>query len=82
MTTPIDTDIAAKADVLRKEWVDAGRDGDPDVRVLVAKKPTEDDFADWMSADASELIWGIPDADEDRVLGYLDKLATRLGLGA
>ena len=82
MTTPIETDIAAKADVLRKEWADAGREGDPDVRILVAKKPTEDDFADWMAAGASELIWGIPDADEQTVLAYLDKLAARLGLGA
>ena len=81
MTTPIDTDIAAKADVLRKEWVEAGRDGEPDVRILVAKKPTEDDFADWMSAGASELMWGIPDAEEKAVLTYLDKLAARLGLG-
>jgi probable F420-dependent oxidoreductase len=81
MTTPIETDIAAKADVLRKEWADAGRDGDPDIRILVAKKPTEDDFADWMSAGAAELIWGVPDADEDKVLGYLDKLAARVGIG-
>ena len=51
------------------------------MRILVAKKPTEDDFADWMSAEASELIWGIPDAEEKEVLVYLDKLAARLGLG-
>ena len=81
MTTPIDTDVASKAALLRKEWADAGRDGDPDVRILVAKKPTDDDFADWMAAEASELMWGIPDAEEAKVLTYLDKLATRLGLG-
>ena len=39
MTTPIETDIAEKADLLRKEWADAGREGEPDVRILVAKKP-------------------------------------------
>ena len=81
MTTPIDTGIAAKAEVLRQEWAEAGRGGDPDVRILVAKKPTEDDFADWMSAGASELMWGIPDAGEKAVLTYLDKLAARFGLG-
>jgi probable F420-dependent oxidoreductase len=81
MTTPIETDIAAKAELLRKEWAENGRDGDPDIRILVAKKPTEDDFKDWMAAGASELIWGVPDADEDKVLGYLDKLATRVGVG-
>src|SRR3954447_24719193 len=47
MTTPIETDTAAKADLLRKEWTDAGREGEPDVRILVAKKPTGEDFADW-----------------------------------
>lgn len=80
MTTPIETGIADKAALLRKEWADAGRDGAPDVRILVAKKPTEDDYADWAAAEASELIWGVPDAATDVVLGYLDKLAGRLGL--
>lgn len=80
MTTPRETDIAARADLLRKEWADAGRDGDPDIRILVAKKPTEEDFADWNAAGASELIWGVPDAEPDVVTGYLDKLAGRLGL--
>jgi alkanesulfonate monooxygenase SsuD/methylene tetrahydromethanopterin reductase-like flavin-dependent oxidoreductase (luciferase family) len=82
MTTPIETGIAAKADLLRTEWAAAGRDGEPDVRILVAKKPTEEDFVEWGSAGASELIWGVPDADEDKVMGYLDKLAARLGLAA
>ncbi len=79
MTTPIETDIATKADLLREEWAAAGRDGQPDVRILVAKKPEPDDFADWAAAGASELIWGVPDADEATVMGYLDKLAERLG---
>ncbi len=80
MTTPTETDIAARADLLRKEWADAGRDGDPDVRILVAKKPTAEDFADWTAAGASELIWGVPDAEPDAVMAYLDKLAGKLGL--
>lgn len=80
MTTPIETDTAAKADLLRKEWSDAGREGEPDVRILVAKKPEPEDFADWMAAGATELIWGVPDSDEDKVLAYLDKLSSRMGL--
>jgi probable F420-dependent oxidoreductase len=80
MTTPIETDIADKAALLRKEWAEAGRDGEPDIRILVAKKPTADDFADWTAAGAAELIWGVPDSDPDSVLTYLDKLAGRLGL--
>lgn len=80
MTTPIETGIAAKADDLRKAWADAGRDGQPDIRVLVARKPTPEDLADWAAAGASELIWGVPDAEPDDVVRYLDKLAGRLGL--
>lgn len=82
MTTPTTTDVAANADKLRKVWADAGREGQPDVRILVAKRPTEEDFADWMAAGASELIWGVPDSDESAVLTYLDKMAARLGLSA
>ena len=82
MTTPTSRDVAGGAELLRKEWAEAGREGAPDVRVLVARKPAAEDFADWTAAGASELIWGVPDADEPAVLGYLDKLAGRLGLSA
>lgn len=82
MTTPIETGITEKAALLRKEWADAGRAGEPDVRILVAKRPTPDDLAEWSAAGASELIWGVPDADEPTVLAYLDKTASRLGLTA
>lgn len=82
MTTPIEAEIADKATLLRKEWADAGREGEPDIRILVAKKPAPEDFADWEAAGASELIWGVPDAEESVVFGYLDKLAKRLGLSA
>jgi hypothetical protein len=80
MTTPTETDVAARAESLRAAWQDEGRDGEPDIRVLVAKKPTEEDFADWSAAGASELMWGVPDLDEAGVLAYLDRLAGRLGL--
>lgn len=79
MTTPIETGIADKAALLRREWADAGRPGEPDVRILVAKRPSPDDLAEWSAAGASELIWGVPDADEAKVVEYLDKTAARLG---
>jgi probable F420-dependent oxidoreductase len=78
MTTPKEAGIGEKIKQLTREWEDAGRDGSPDVRILVAKKPTAEDFAEWAVAD--ELIWGVPDADPEVVLPYLDKLAGRLGL--
>lgn len=80
MTTPIETGVAAKADLLREEWAAAGREGEPDVRILVAKKPAPEDVAEWAAAGASELIWGVPDAGEATVIDHLDKTAARLGL--
>jgi probable F420-dependent oxidoreductase len=80
MTTPREVDIADRAALLRKEWADAGRDGEPEVRILVAKRPTSEDLTDWEAAGAAEMIWGVPDDSTDVVLGYLDKLAGRLGL--
>lgn len=80
MTTPRETEIANRATLLRKEWADAGRDGEPEIRILVAKRPEAEDLADWEAAGAAEMIWGVPDAEPDVVLGYLDKLAGRLGL--
>lgn len=78
MTTPTEAGISDKADLLRKEWAAAGREGQPDIRVLVARRPSPEDLAAWADAGVGELIWGVPDADEPVVLGYLDKLAARL----
>ncbi|WP_300677680.1 LLM class F420-dependent oxidoreductase [Nocardioides sp.] len=79
MTTPTESGIGEKVKLLQTEWEAAGREGSPRIRVLVAKRPTDDDLAEW--AVAEELIWGVPDAEPDVVLPYLDKLAARLGLG-
>jgi len=80
MTTPSETDISARAAQLRHEWREAGRDGDPEIRILVAKRPSPEDLADWADAQAAEMIWGVPDAESDVVLAHLDKLAGRLSL--
>ncbi len=80
MTTPQETDVSGRAALLRKEWAEMGRDGEPEIRILVAKRPEPEDLADWEAAGAAEMIWGVPDADADVVIGYLDKLAGRLGL--
>ncbi|MFA1546030.1 LLM class F420-dependent oxidoreductase [Actinomadura chokoriensis] len=80
MTTPIETGITEKAALLREEWAGAGRPGEPDIRILVTKRPAPEDFAAWAAAGAAELIWGVPDADETTVIKYLDRTAARLGL--
>lgn len=82
MTTPIETDIPARISTLRERWSEAGRDGQPEVRVLVARKPSQEDLAGWADAGAAEAIWGVPDADSSTVRGYLDRLSRRLGLTA
>ena len=80
MTTPIETDIPAKISALRQRWSEVGRDGEPEVRILVASKPSQQDLADWATAGASELIWGVPDVESSAACSYLDRLARRLGL--
>ena len=72
--------MSGRATLLRKEWADAGREGEPEIRILVAKRPEAADLADWEAAGAAEMIWGVPDAEPEVVIGYLDKLAGRLGL--
>jgi probable F420-dependent oxidoreductase len=80
MTTPRETDISDRINDLKAAWADAGREGLPDIRVLIAFKPNPDDLMRWAEQGVSELIWGVPDAEEDVVLGHLDKMAGRLGL--
>ncbi|KRF13956.1 LLM class F420-dependent oxidoreductase [Nocardioides sp. Soil797] len=80
MTTPIETGIDEKAAALHRAWADAGRDGSPEIHVLIAKKPTAEDFEEWAAAGVTELIWGVPDASEDEAIAHLDRLSTKLGL--
>ena len=78
MTTPVEQDVPAKADALAKAWAEAGRDGSPAIHVLIAARPTPDDFAAWGACGVTELIWGLPDKPGPEILTYLDKLATRV----
>ncbi|MFL6001737.1 MAG: LLM class F420-dependent oxidoreductase [Nocardioides sp.] len=78
MTTPIEQDITAKCDDLRKAWADAGRTGEPQIHVLVVARPGADDLPRWADAGATDVIWGLPDKPEPDVLAYLDKLAGRV----
>ena len=78
MTTPGEHGIGGKATALRQAWADAGRAGDPDIRVLVTARPTPDDYATWEVAGVAELLWGLPDAPAETVEAYLDRLAHRV----
>jgi probable F420-dependent oxidoreductase len=77
MTTPDEQDISGKAAALRRAWAAGNRLGTPDIRVLVAAKPSPGDLATWAAAGATELLWGLPDAPAEAVEAYLDRLAGR-----
>lgn len=78
MTTPIEQNITGKAEQLREAWRAAGRDGSPDIHVLIATKPSPEDLVEWGGAGVTELIWGVPDKSPEEVVAYLDRLADRL----
>jgi hypothetical protein len=78
MTTPRTCDIASKAALLHAAWSAAGRDGSPQIHLLIVSRPSPDDFALWADAGVTDLVWGVPDADEATVVGHLDKVASRL----
>jgi hypothetical protein len=80
MTTPGEQDISGKAAALRRAWDAGSRPGVPDIRVLVAARPSPDDLAAWAAAGATELLWGLPDAPAGAVEAYLDRLAGRIAI--
>ena len=81
MTTPTQADISGNIGALQAAWAEAGRDGAPDIRILIAFKPNPEDLVAWAEAGATELIWGVPDKAPHEVVASLDRMATRLGLG-
>jgi probable F420-dependent oxidoreductase len=80
MTTPRETDISDRIEALKAAWAAAGREGMPDIRILIAFRPDPGDLMRWAEQGVSELIWGVPDKSEDEVLAHLYKMAGRLGL--
>jgi probable F420-dependent oxidoreductase len=81
LTTPGETDLDDKIKRLYAAWHDAGREDAPQVRVL-AGKPDPAVLAHWAQAGVTDVAFGMPDRSEDEVVGYLGRLAARLGLAA
>lgn len=79
MTTPIETDAVAGIGELRRMWDAAGRSGKP-YTVILDGKPDSANHEKWRLAEVDEVVYGTPDASEDEVLAYLDRLAVKLGL--
>lgn len=81
MTTPRTDDVPGRVAALRSAWVEVGREGVPQVHVLVARRLEPGEVETWAEAGVTDVIWGVPDAEESVVLASLDKLAGRVGLG-
>jgi probable F420-dependent oxidoreductase len=79
LTTPGETDLDAKVARLHRAWRDAGRSGEPQVHVL-AGKPDPGTLAHWQETGVTDVAFGLPDRAEDEVVGYLGRLAGRVGL--
>ena len=79
LTTPGETGLDGKIALLHKAWHEAGRDGLPQVRVL-AGKPDPEVLAHWADAGVTDVAFGMPDRSQDEVVGYLSRLAGKLGL--
>jgi probable F420-dependent oxidoreductase len=78
ITTPNERDVSGKAGALRQAWAAQNRPGTPDIRVLIAAKPSPGDLDTWAAADVTECLWGLPDAPAETVEAYLDRLAVRI----
>jgi probable F420-dependent oxidoreductase len=81
LTTPGETDLDGKIALLHKTWQEAGRDGLPQVRVL-AGKPDPAVLAQWADTGVTDVAFGMPDRSADDVVGYLGRLAGKLGLAS
>jgi probable F420-dependent oxidoreductase len=79
MTTPGESDLDAKLVLLRKTWQQGGRDGQPQVTVL-AGKPEPEVLAHWRALGVTDVAFGMPDRPAGEVVGYLGRLAGKLGL--
>ena len=63
MTTPT-AGHPGQIEALKRAWADAGREGAPEIRILIAFDPD----ADGSAAGATELIWGVLTAHPTRCL--------------
>ncbi|RVW00833.1 LLM class F420-dependent oxidoreductase [Rhodococcus spongiicola] len=81
ITTPRDEDIEDGIVLLQRIWAEAGRAGQPEI-VALASKRDADKLARWEDLGVTEALFGMPEAEEEQVVAYLQRLADRLGLGA
>jgi probable F420-dependent oxidoreductase len=81
LTTPGEGDVPGKVAALRACWRDAGRSGEPEVVVLGGRYDAAV-LDEWAAAGVTEVLFGLPDREPPEILGYLGRLAGRLGLSS
>ena len=81
LTTPGESDLTGKLDLLQGAWRAAAREGQPQVHVL-AGRPDPSLLPHWRSIGVTDVVFGLPDRSADEVVGYVSELAARLGLAA
>jgi probable F420-dependent oxidoreductase len=79
LTTPGETDLDDKVALLHQAWHEAGRAGRPRITAL-AGRPDPDQLTHWAQIGVTDVAFGMPDRSPDEVVGYLGRLAGRLGL--
>lgn len=77
ITTPRDQGIVDSISRLHEIWAAAGREGLPRV-VALDGKPDLERLERWRAGGVTDVLYGLPDRDEDQIPGYLDRLAEKL----
>jgi probable F420-dependent oxidoreductase len=77
ITTPRDEGIVAAVARLRAIWAEAGRAGTPRV-VALDVRPDAERLDRWRAGGITDVLYGLPDRDEEEIPGYLDRLRDKL----
>jgi probable F420-dependent oxidoreductase len=77
ITTPRDEGIVAAVARLRAIWAEAGRAGTPRV-VALDVRPDAERLERWRAGGITDVLYGLPDRDEEEIPGYLDRLRDKL----
>jgi probable F420-dependent oxidoreductase len=77
ITTPYETDVGDKIQLLNKHWAEAGRAGTPYVVVLGGRADPER-VAQLAALGVDELVIGVPDKEPAEVVAFIAKIGARV----
>lgn len=77
ITTPREDDVVLRVSRLQELWTEQGRDGAPRV-VALDGRPDAARVETWRAGGVTDVVYGLPDRSADEILGYLDRLRTKL----